>query len=205
MNEDKTIGARRRLETQCAGTCSWQPQMTVWYGAMPETNGKSNYTAILYRKGGDLEDGITLDRSEYPDRVRYEADRARFLIGEIAIEPNILDYDADAHSGYKRPPSRLELEVDTLKEQLEWQPARWSPIEDAPRNNERPLLLAYFSEDGQLQAVDFGGRWESGSESWELPQIYYYWESMTNTVDEPTHWAYQPSWFDTIPPYREKE
>lgn len=77
--------------------------LSVWYGPMPESNGKSNYTAILHRKG-QLWSGITLDRSEYPDRVRYEADRARFLIGEMAEEPCILNYDADLHSGYVDAP-----------------------------------------------------------------------------------------------------
>lgn len=78
-----------------------QPELTVWYGSMPESNGKSNWTALLHRKG-DVFGGITLDRSEYPDRVRYEADRARYLIGELVDEPCILDYDADLHSGYVR-------------------------------------------------------------------------------------------------------
>ncbi|MES3625068.1 hypothetical protein QDQ66_06610, partial [Citrobacter freundii] len=35
--------------------------------------------------------------------VRYEADRMRHLIGELADEPDILAYDADAHSGYVNP------------------------------------------------------------------------------------------------------
>ncbi|MEX3983748.1 hypothetical protein AB4Y45_32720 [Paraburkholderia sp. EG287A] len=77
------------------------PKLAVWYGAMPESNGKSNFTAILHN--GDISSGITLDRSEYPDRVRYEADRARWLIGELAEEPFILEYDADKHSGYVNP------------------------------------------------------------------------------------------------------
>lgn len=77
------------------------PNLAVWYGSMPESNGKSNWTAILHN--GDIASGITLDRSEYPDRVRYEADRARWLIGELADEPFILDYDADKHSGYTAP------------------------------------------------------------------------------------------------------
>lgn len=81
---------------------SKQRELTVWYGKMPESNGKSNWTAILYRKGEKIWDGvsITLDRSEYPDRVRYEADRARFMIGELEEEPCILDYDSELHSGY---------------------------------------------------------------------------------------------------------
>lgn len=79
------------------------PVLQVWYGAMPETNGKTNWTAILHRKGDHLWEGITIDRSEYPDRVRYEADRMRHLIGELADEPDILAYDAEAHSGYVYP------------------------------------------------------------------------------------------------------
>lgn len=77
-----------------------KPELTVWYGAMPETNGKTNWTAILHRKGECISTGITIDRSEYPDRTRYEADRMRYLIGEISEKPDILAYDADAHSGY---------------------------------------------------------------------------------------------------------
>jgi hypothetical protein len=72
--------------------------LDVWYGPMPESNGKTNWTAILHR--GDVTSGITIDVSEYPDRVRYEADRMRWMIGELDEEPFILDYDADKHSGY---------------------------------------------------------------------------------------------------------
>ena len=73
---------------------------------MPESNGKKNWTAILYRKNqggflGGIGDGYTIDRSEYPDRVRYEADRVRYLIGEVKEPPFILDYDDKKHSGYK--------------------------------------------------------------------------------------------------------
>lgn len=80
-----------------------KPELTVWYGAMPETNGKTNWTAMLHRKCHHPWEGITIDRSEYPDRVRYEADRMRHLIGELADEPDILAYDAEAHSGYVYP------------------------------------------------------------------------------------------------------
>lgn len=78
-----------------------KPELTVWYASMPETNGKANWTAILHRKGeGPCMDGFTIDRSEYPGRVLYAADRVRYLIGEKSERPSILDYDADAHSGY---------------------------------------------------------------------------------------------------------
>lgn len=80
--------------------------LTVWEGPMPESNGKSNFTAILMRKDATFMDGITggitIERSEYPDRVRYEADRMRYLIGELDVEPCITDYDPDKHSGYVR-------------------------------------------------------------------------------------------------------
>lgn len=80
-----------------------KPELTVWYGSMPETNGKTNWTAMLHRKGQHPWEGITIECSEYPDRVRYEADRMRHLIGELSEEPDILEYDADAHSGYVKP------------------------------------------------------------------------------------------------------
>lgn len=84
-----------------------RPALTVWYGPMPESNGKSNFTAILRRKDGKGLEGMTnshcLDQSEYPERVRYTADRVRYLIGEIDECPDILAYDADKHSGYVAP------------------------------------------------------------------------------------------------------
>ena len=81
-----------------------RPELTVWYGSMPESNGKANWTAILHRKGeGRCIDGFTIDRSEYPGRVLYAADRVRYLIGEKSERPSILNYDADAHSGYVKP------------------------------------------------------------------------------------------------------
>lgn len=97
-----------RIEQACRaamlqGKADGKPELTVWYGAMPETNGKINWTAILHRKGQQIWEGITIDQSEYPDRVRYEADRMRHLIGELPDEPDILSYDADAHSGYVKP------------------------------------------------------------------------------------------------------
>lgn len=79
------------------------PQLAVWFGPMPESNGKVNWTAILYRKEANtflsgVGDGYTLARSEYTDRVRYEADRVRFLIGELATPPWILDYDSELNA-----------------------------------------------------------------------------------------------------------
>jgi len=101
-----------------------QPALTVWYGSMPESNGKQNWTAILHRKGAtgfDIhEDGFCFHRSEYPDRARYEADEMRWIIGELSEKPDLLDCDADAHSGYVAPPppapeaEKLRVAVEAL-------------------------------------------------------------------------------------------
>lgn len=108
----------RRAE--CQGK-TFDHLLTVWEGSMPESNGKSNYTAILCRRTandilGDLSDGFTIARSEYPDRVRYEADCVRWLIGEIDGEkPCILNYDADNHSGYVKPAPAFDEEAERVK------------------------------------------------------------------------------------------
>lgn len=65
--------------------------LTVWYGKMPESCGRTNWTAILRGNGEDY----TIDRSEYPDRVRYAADCVRNIIGDLPKKPFILDYDGD--------------------------------------------------------------------------------------------------------------
>lgn len=87
-------------------------KLTVFYGSLPESNGKSNYTAILHR--GDISKGITIERGEYPERVRYDADRVRWLIGELDHEPWILDYDADKHSGYVGPKTDLNAAIQRV-------------------------------------------------------------------------------------------
>jgi hypothetical protein len=99
---------------------SWATtELTVWEGAMPESNGRSNFTAVLMRKGASVLDGIaggvTIARSDYPGRVRYEADCVRYLIGELEAEPFILDYDSDTHSDYVAPP-RAESPINANSE-----------------------------------------------------------------------------------------
>lgn len=97
-----------------------QNDLAVWYGSMPESNGKTNWTAILYRKNPGIIMGwpFTIGRSEYPDRVRYQADIVRYLIGELEEPPFILDYDSDKHSGYKEPtpvPAQPSRELLTIQ------------------------------------------------------------------------------------------
>lgn len=85
------------------------PTLTVWSGPMPESNGRHNYTAVLHRKDSEgldrFTDGFQFARGEHPDRVRYEADFMRWLIGERDTKPELWDdcYDMDKHSGYKAP------------------------------------------------------------------------------------------------------
>lgn len=88
--------------TLYAGRPAQAADLAVWCGPMPESNGRQNWTAVLYRKAnGIFGDGhMCIERSEYPDRVRYEADRLRYLIGEREDEPDILKYDEKLHSGY---------------------------------------------------------------------------------------------------------
>lgn len=77
-----------------------QPRLTVRLQSFPESNGKRNWTAMLVRV--DAWDGligncggITIGCGELWNRVAYEAERARFLIGERDTEPFILDYGDD--------------------------------------------------------------------------------------------------------------
>ncbi|WP_441227989.1 hypothetical protein AB7813_08260 [Tardiphaga sp. 20_F10_N6_6] len=69
--------------------------LTVWYGSMPESNGKSNWTAVLHRACDPVFEGphVTIERSEYPDRVRH-------LIGELSCTPDILAYDAEKQTSH---------------------------------------------------------------------------------------------------------
>ena len=150
----------RKIDALIAGQDAQpcRPELTVWYGPMPESNGKSNFTAMLMRKGGSTLDsmthGICLDRSEYPDRVRYEADRARHLIGELEKEPCILDYDPEKHSGYKAPEEEKgsgSLEFDGLLaafHQAVWEAAEDEDEVDGPAYDE-----AGNKEAKQLQAM----------------------------------------------------
>lgn len=80
-----------------------QPRLTVRVQSFPESNGKRNWTALLVRVdawGGLVGNcgGITIDRGECWNRVAYEAERAKLLIGERDTEPDIMDYGDDIHT-----------------------------------------------------------------------------------------------------------
>lgn len=97
-----------------------ETKLEVWFDAMPESNGKANWTAILHR--GDLVPGHTIARSEHHDRVRFEADRVRWLIGELANEPDLLAYDPDMLSpaGWQHPSVRVDAVATAAPEQCKW-------------------------------------------------------------------------------------
>lgn len=77
-----------------------QPEFTVRLVSYPESNGKRNWTAQFVRKGGfdglvGTGVGITFSHGELWNRVAFDFERARFLLGERDTEPFILDYGND--------------------------------------------------------------------------------------------------------------
>ena len=78
-----------------------QPRLRVVVASFPETNGKRNWTALILREdhswGGlvGTAGGVTLARGEMWNRVAYEAERAKYLIGLRDTEPFVLDYGDD--------------------------------------------------------------------------------------------------------------
>lgn len=96
LTSKKAMG--RAIEAVSSAPTPSQPELTVWFGSMPESNGKKNWTVLLRRKTPDrsrtsLSSGICFGRSEYYDRERYGADCLRYVIGELSKPPHILDYD----------------------------------------------------------------------------------------------------------------
>lgn len=72
---------------------------------MPESNGKRNWQAYFKRKNdpdfnglvGSM-GGICISWGECWNRVAYEAERARFLIGDRSNEPNLMQYGDDVNT-----------------------------------------------------------------------------------------------------------
>lgn len=67
----------------------------------------------------------------------------------------------------------------------------WRPMNTAPLDNRRPLVIATFEEDGSIRDIDFDAVWTSESESWEMPEVYWFWASAHGRIEDPTHWTYQ--------------
>ncbi|MCF6660675.1 DUF551 domain-containing protein [Raoultella ornithinolytica] len=171
---------------------SLHPELSVWYGSMPESNGKINWTAILHRKGECLSTGITIELSEYPERVRYEADRVRHIIGELKEEPDILAYDADEHSGYVKPgnspviPDGYRLQPISEYEAMcatvnsdEW-PQRWIPVSER-MPEDRTQVILWDAEIGEVT---------SGHYSHKTHTFYHCGDAIQNEI---THWMPPPA------------
>lgn len=124
-----------------------QPALTVWYGSMPESNGRENWTATIRRVNptDKWDQGFCFARSEYPERVRYEADRMRWIIGELAEKPDILAYDADLHSGYVAPSSAAPS-ADKLRTGLDEIERLVNQSGAIPKGELRSILAALKAE-----------------------------------------------------------
>lgn len=91
--------ATSRTEHSSRMTRQNQP-LTVRLMCFPESNGDKNWTAMFVRKApfdglvGNA-GGITIERGEFWNRVKYAAEEARFLLGERDNEPDILQYGTD--------------------------------------------------------------------------------------------------------------
>jgi hypothetical protein len=114
------LKGRERPPMPAPSPAEVQPRLTVRFHPMPESNGKRNWTVLLSRVSwpegdgplGDIASGICVHRSEYYDRARYDADRMRYLIGELPEEPFILDYDADLREPPKAEPVVVPMAKD---------------------------------------------------------------------------------------------
>lgn len=77
-----------------------QPELKVVIYSFAESNGKRNWTAMFKRVApfdmlqGNC-GGITIEQSEYWNRVAYMAERARVLLGQRQTEPDIVAYGKD--------------------------------------------------------------------------------------------------------------
>lgn len=99
-HNEETTRLHQQLDIAVKGA---QPKLTVVICSFPESNGKRNWTAMLVRVDGfdkliGNAGGITIARGELWNRVAYEAERTRLLIGERDTEPHIYDYGDDIHT-----------------------------------------------------------------------------------------------------------
>jgi len=92
--------------------------------------------------------------------------------------------------------AELRAQASQVPEQ---EPVAWQPIDTAPRDNKRMLLLARFIDGKRSGDIDYDGVWESETDGWENGNNRsWFWKS-ANGIDEPTHWMYQPEWYDNHP------
>ena len=144
--------------------------------------------------------------NDFPDDTQYFD---RFAVSEAATKLRAAIAEAEKQEPVLYMDNRTDVVSPALRHTrkgydtpLYLHPAptmsEWQPIETAPKDNKVPLFLARFNEDGTIQSFDYDGIWESDYESWEMPQVYYFWASANGNVEEPTHWMLQPEWFVRI-------
>jgi hypothetical protein len=98
--DEEITELRAKLAASATKVLSGQPELAVRLTSFPESNGKRNWTALLVRVAewdglvGNC-GGISLACGELWNRVAWEAECAKFLIGERDTEPFILDYGDD--------------------------------------------------------------------------------------------------------------
>lgn len=114
-----------------------------------------------------------------PNRAAFEAFVRREL-GDVPVTDNGR-YISMKINNYWR----------TWNEAQQQSASRWEPIDTAPTDNARLLVLARFNSDGELHELDWDGIWEYWEESWEMPHVNGYTWMSKNEIEEPTHWAYQ--------------
>lgn len=95
-----TVAVGSPLDGRVGPPATMQPRLTVRLCSFPESNGKRNWTALLVRVdawSGLIGNcgGITVAHGEFWNRVAYEAERTKLLIGERDTEPCVLDYGED--------------------------------------------------------------------------------------------------------------
>ena len=67
----------------------------------------------------------------------------------------------------------------------------WKPIQTAPKDNKRLLLLATFY-NGEMTDIDFDGTWDYETDGWENGDNRSYLWFSGKGIKNPTHWMYQP-------------
>lgn len=134
---------------------------------------------------------------------RTSLNEAQMTDSEIALLVENLKHSQTTYGWINRQNQDAVKAIEQLQAALRHSDERvlemdWRPIDTAPKDNKRPLCIARFNDDGSLQSFDYDAIWKSESESWEIPEVYYYWASANGNVEEPTHWCFEPKGFSRL-------
>ena len=144
---------------------------------------------------------LTLGRSRPPQTATEIALRKAFALGQTywqqADSDSLAEHRRAGHTQEQFEALVTQKQFEALVTQV-LESYQWQLIDTAPKDNKRPLLLASFNDDGTLESIDYAGIWESDRESWEIPELYYFWATANGSVEEPTHWMYEPAWYSKL-------